>query len=124
MKEIKQYEEAIANKVTNLEAEGINRTMFKAYRHSRRAGSDDLNFDDIVWDTDIEYIVNTCRAEGIEQMTVSSTFSSLTEAIWGMIAKGCTVEGMKLVPTTNTYYDEQTDTYVREKVPAFIIKIN
>ena len=124
MKEIKQYEDAIARQAASLKDEGINRTMFWAYRHSKRAGTDDLNFDDIIWDTDIDYIVNTCRAEGIERITVSSTFSSLTEVIWGMMAIGCTVEGMKLVPTTNTRYDEKTDTYVRDKVPAFIIKIN
>lgn len=124
MKTIKAYEEAIKNKIPSLKDAGINHTMFWAYRHSQKAEADDLNFDDTIWVEDIDYIVNTCRAEGIEQITISSTFSSLTVVIWELMKRGCATDGMKLVPTQQTVYDEETDTRVREKIPAFIIKIN
>ena len=124
MKTIQAYEEAIKNKIPSLKDAGINNTMFWAYRHSQKAEADDLNFDEIIWVEDIDYIVNTCRAEGIEQITISSTFSSLTVVIWELMKRGCMTDGMKLVPTQQTVYDEETDTRVREKIPAFIIKIN
>ena len=66
MKDIKQYEDAIEKKVASLKDEGINGTMFWAYRHSKAAGCDDLNFYETIWESDIEYIVNTCRANGIK----------------------------------------------------------
>ncbi len=124
MKTIKVFEDAIANQVPNLKDAGINATMFWAYRNSLRAGADELNFDEVIWDYDIDYIVNTCRAEGIKRITISSTFSSLAVVVWELTKRGCAVEGMKLVPTAYTHYDWETKKEIRDKVPAFIIKIN
>ncbi len=124
MKTIKVFEDAIANQVPNLKDAGINATMFWAYRNSLKAGADELNFDEVIWDYDIDYIVNTCRAEGIERITISSTFSSLAVVVWELTKRGCAVEGMKLVPTAYTHYDWETKKEIRDQVPAFIIKIN
>lgn len=124
MKVINQYEEAIANKVKDLKAVGINRTMFWAYRDSKRAGSEDLNFDDVIWDEDIDYIVENCRANGIERITISSSFSGLPKVLWLLTQKGCTIEGMTQTPSRYTRCDWNTDKEVRDQLPALVIKIN
>ena len=124
MKDIKQYEDAIEKKVASLKDKGINGTMFWAYRHSKAAGCDDLNFYETIWESDIEYIVNTCRANGIKVITISSTFSGLTEDLWEFCKRGCAVDGMKLVPMHNTDWDWEKKEEVRKQVPAVILKIN
>ncbi len=124
MKDIKQYEDAIEKKVASLKDEGINGTMFWAYRHSKAAGCDDLNFYETIWESDIEYIVNTCRANGIKVITISSTFSGLTEDLWEFCKRGCAVDGMKLVPMHYTEWDWEKKEEVRKQVPAVILKIN
>ena len=123
MKDIKKFEEAIRNEVKDQKAEGINRTMFWAYRDTKDAGAADLNFHEVIWEEDIEPIVKTCREEGIEQITISSTFSGLTETLWKLTEHGCTIAGMKKVPMRYTEYDRETGKTRTAYAPALIIRL-
>lgn len=124
MKDIKQYEDAIKNQVKSLKDEGINGTMFWAYRHSKDAGCEDLNFYEAIWERDIVYIVETCRKESIEQITISSTFSGMPEVLWEFVKLGCSVEGMKTIPEKYKEHNWETGEEYRRQIPAVIVKIN
>ena len=81
MKKIETFEQAIENKVKDLRAEGINPTLFWAYRESIEAGNEKINFSECIWEQDIEDIANCLKANGITEFTISSTFSSLIETL-------------------------------------------
>ena len=99
MKPIKKFEEAITCKESRkLSDFGINSTMFWAYRKSQEAGCEFLNFDDVIWDYDVAPIVEACQEEGIERITISSTFSSLVKTLYFFDELGCKIEGMTSVP--------------------------
>lgn len=124
MKDIKQYEDAIKNQVKSLKDEGINGTMFWAYRNSKDAECEDLNFYETIWERDIGYIVETCRKEGIKQITISSTFSGMPEVLWEFVKLGCAVEGMKIIPEKYKEHNWVTGEEYRRQIPAVIVKIN
>ena len=79
MKKIAAFENAIANRVKDIRAEGINATAFWAYRRSMESGNDLIDFSEVIWDDDVEPIAETFKQEGIEEFTISSTFSGITE---------------------------------------------
>ena len=81
MKKIERFEQAIANKVKDLRAEGINPTLFWAYRTLEETGNDKIDFNEIIWDYEIEDIANCLKENGIVEFTISSTFSSLIETL-------------------------------------------
>ena len=123
MKTIEKFETAIRNEEKDIRAAGINSTMFWAYENTKETGGEDLNFNDVIWDEDIEPLVKTCREEGIEQSTISSTFSRLNETLWRLIELGCKIEGMKKVPMRYNQYDPKTGKYGKAYVPAVVIKM-
>ena len=71
MKTIPAFENAIANKVKDIRAEGINPTAFWAYRNSCRCENDLIDFNEVIWDEDIEAIAETLDANGITEFTIS-----------------------------------------------------
>ena len=58
MKKIELFERAIAEQTGSLKEYGINGTMFWAYRKSLDAGNDLIDFNEVIWDEDIEAIDN------------------------------------------------------------------
>lgn len=106
MKKIEAFENAIANQVKDLRAIGINSTMFWAYRDSQEAGCDMLNFSEVIWQEDIAPIVKACREYGLQEFTISSTFSSLLETMAEFEKMGCKLAGLTTVKTR--YTDWQT----------------
>lgn len=97
MKEIKLFEEAIKNKVGNVGEIGINSTMFWAYRQSKEAGNELIDFHGVIWDNDIAEIVQTCRENNIREFTISSNFSSLIETLVEFEKFGCKMFGLMQV---------------------------
>ena len=81
MKQITAFENAIANQVKNLKAEGINPTAFWAYRTSCHNGNDLIDFSEVIWDEDIEAITATFEQNGITEFTISSNFSGLIRTL-------------------------------------------
>lgn len=65
-----------------------------AYFYSLEAGNDLINFGDVIWDYDIDEILENCRRFGIERFTISSTFSSLIITIAEFQKRGCKLEGL------------------------------
>ena len=65
MKEIRTFEEAIEQNARSLKELGINGTLFWAYRTSKETGNELIDFNEVIWDYDIEEIAQTLRANDI-----------------------------------------------------------
>ena len=114
MKKITAFENAIANQVKDIRAEGINATTFWAYRKSIDAGNDLIDFSEVIWDEDVEPIAETFHANGITEFTISSTFSGLIPTLAAFDKLGFKVAG---VTEVNANYTDWM-TGERAKVPA------
>lgn len=119
MKKIEAFENVIANNVKDIRAIGINSTMFWAYMESKDAESDTLNFSEVIWNDDIAPIVEACRENGINEFTISSTFSSLIETLAEFEKMGCKLSGLTTVKTRHTDFR----TGEKEVKPAVLLKL-
>lgn len=90
---IETFETAIANQVKDLRAEGINPTAFWAYRNSCRCGNDLIDFNDVIWDEDIQAIAETFDTNGITEFTISSNFSGLIRTLVAFEKLGFKMDG-------------------------------
>ena len=120
MKKIEAFEAVIEKGGTGhiLEA-GINPYMFWAYRDSQEAGSDLLNFNEVIWDNDIVPIVEACREYGIKEFTISSTYSSLIATLAEFEKHGCKLVGLTTVKTRFTDFI----THEKEIKPAVLMRL-
>jgi len=118
MKKIAAFENAIANRVKDIRAEGINATAFWAYRKSVDAGNDLIDFSEVIWDDDVEPIAETFKLNGITEFTISSTFSSLIPTLAAFEKCGFQMAG--LTEVNANYTDWQTNE--RARVPAIRMK--
>lgn len=118
MKKIKLLEQAAENnsKFTDL---GINPTFAFAYFNAQETGNEMLDFDEVIWDTDVEEIIKNCKEHGITAFTISNTFSGLTKTIAKFISLGCTLDGMT---TVNSKYKDW-ETKQRKRIPAFLLSL-
>ena len=109
MKKINAFESAIVNQVKD-----INPTAFWAYRRSKDAGNDLIDFSEVIWDEDIDPIAETFRENDITEFTISSTFSGLIPTLAAFERHGFKMAGITEVNAT--YTDLQTGKRVR--IPA------
>ena len=66
---------------TELEKEGISRTLYFAYEKSKKTANELINFDDIIWANDVEAIVNTLKENEIKEFTISCHFCDLIDRL-------------------------------------------
>ena len=123
MKEIEILEEA-ATKGTRYSEINVNSTFGAAYFYSKAAGNDLINFAEVIWDYDIDEILENCRRFGITEFTISSTFSSLIVTIAELQKKGCKLEGLIEI---NSRFDDWKSCFEgetkKERIPAFKISL-
>jgi hypothetical protein len=98
----------------------VNPTFGSAYFTSVDAGNDLPDFSEVIWDHDIDEILENMKRFEIFEFTISSTFSSLIETIAELEKRGCHLEG--LVEINSRYDDWQTGE--KKKIPAFKMAIN
>ena len=114
MKRIEILDQAMNEQVRDLTELGINPSLMKAYRTSLKVGNDHINFDEVIWDREIEPITTFLKANGVCEITISSTFSSLISTLVLFEKNGFQIAGITEV--TAGYTDFRTGTYA--KVPA------
>ncbi len=114
MKKIEAFEQAIENKVSDLRKEGINPTLFWAYRSLEESGNDKIDFHDVIWESEIEDIVNCLKENGIYEFTISSPFSSLLEIIAEFQKHGFQMAGLTEVNGTQ----KDWETGLKKRMPA------
>lgn len=93
MKIIDLFEKAINGK----DGTQINATLMTAYCNSKEYGLAELNFDEVIWQDDIDSIVNTCRRAGIHTFTISSPTGCLLDVLYELQNRGCNVDGMERI---------------------------
>ena len=118
MKTIEALDAALGKEIT-FEELGVHRTFFWAYRNSREADTETLDFEDVIWEQDIPGIVESCRRFEINRFTISCGMSSMAETIWAFEKNGCCLIGMTEV---NTRFDDWK-TGQRGRKPAFEIRV-
>ncbi len=92
--------EAIENLIKNGEKWSeinINPTFGKAYIQSKEADNELINFGDVIWNHDIEKIVENCKTFGITEFTVSSGYTGIIETIYKFTELGCKIDGLTKV---------------------------
>ena len=70
---------------------------------------------EVIWDYDIEAILEDCRKLGVKEFTISSTFSSLIETIAKFEELGCTLDGIVKVKERYTHFGSDEHALI----PAF-----
>ena len=102
----------------------VNPTFSQAYFYSLEAGNDLINFGEVIWDYDIDPILENCRRFGITEFTISSTFSSLIITIAEFEKRGCKLEGLVEI---NSRFDDWKSCFEgetkKERIPAFKISL-
>lgn len=58
---IAEFEEAEGNAEKEMELWRNHSTMYRAYLDSQKAGNESLNFYEIIWEKDIESIIDLCK---------------------------------------------------------------
>ena len=114
MKRIEILDQAMNEQVRDLNELGINPSLMKAYRTSLKVDNDHINFEEVIWDREIEPITTFLKANGVCEITISSTFSSLISTLVLFEKNGFQIAGITEV--TAGYTDFRTGTYA--KVPA------
>lgn len=97
MKEIAIFEQAIENGCDNQVAAGIHPTTFWAYRTSKEAGNECIDFHEIIWECDIEPIVACFDEYNVKEFTISCNFSGLISTLSKLALRGWKVDGIKYV---------------------------
>lgn len=99
---IPAIEKVIAEKAKTTE-ENINMRLFWAYRHSLEADNDLINFYDVIWEYDVEGIVECLNSNNINEFSISSNFSGLITILAEFDKYGFTMEG--ITDAKETYID-------------------
>lgn len=99
MERIEAIEKAIQEKADDLTQRGINPTLFWAYRTSQHVGNAHINFSEVIWDKDVLPIAEALKENGVEEFTISSTFSSLITTLALFEAQGFAIIGLTTVKT-------------------------
>lgn len=118
MKIIEKLEQA-KKQNSNLKDIGINHTFYWAYRIALETGNDLIDLNDVVWDEDIEAIINHCKEFSINKITMSSNFSGAIQTLGLFEDKGCKIIGLKKVKSQHTKFGSDE----HEIINAVIIKM-
>ena len=103
---IPAIEKVIAERASSAEG-NINIRLFWAYKHSLEAGNDLINFYDVIWERDIEGIVENLNYYKINEFSLSSNFSGLITILAEFDKHGFTVAG--IIEAKETYIDLTTN---------------
>jgi hypothetical protein len=97
MKKINWIEDLKAKGNFKLSDHKINFTTYWAYNNSLEAENETLDFSEVIWPQDIPEIVDFCKANGFEEITISSTFSSMITVLAKFEELGCKMAGLTKV---------------------------
>ena len=111
--------EKVKNMNVLLEDVGINRTFYWAYIKTQETTNENLDFEDVIWESDVEGIIKNCKEFGLKEFTISSRFSSLIDILAEFEKQGAKLIGLTKV--TSRFYACGTNNY--ELINALKIEI-
>lgn len=111
--------EKVKNMNVLLEDVGINRTFYWAYIRTQETTNENLDFEDVIWENDVEGIIKNCKEFGLKEITISSRFSSLIDILAEFEKQGAKLIGLTKV--TSRFYACGTNNY--ELINAVKIEI-
>ena len=97
---------------------GTNYTVYEAYQKSKKIGKDFIDFYDMIWPNEIEAIVNTLKANGIKEFTISCRSTNLIECLVVFEKFNCKMNGFTEVKTGWKLMDGSVET-----IPALKMRI-
>jgi hypothetical protein len=68
--------------------------IWRAYEKSRDNENEILDFDDIIWDRDVEALTACMKENGIKAFTYSCRATDAIETLWLFKEAGCTIGEM------------------------------
>ena len=93
--------------------------IWRAYEKSRDNENEILDFDDIIWDRDVEALVVCMKENGIEVFTYSCMATNVIETLWLFKEAGCTIGEMVEVNLRKDFFGSGY-----EKGHAFKVTLN
>ena len=91
--------EKVKNMNVLLEDVGINRTFYWAYIRTQETTNENLDFEDVIWENDVEGIIKNCKEFGLKEITISSRFTSLIDILAEFEKQGAKLIGLTKVTT-------------------------
>ena len=104
---IPSIEKTITGEIKTVEELGMNLTLFWAYKKSKFAENDIINFYDIIWSKDIDEIAKNLKENSVKEFSISSNFSGLITTLAEFEKHGYTMAG--IIDVTETYTDLTTN---------------
>lgn len=120
MKTIELFEQAATKGNEFFRENNLNLTLYWAYRKSKQNGNAFIDFQEVIWEEDIEPIANFLKAERINEFTSSSTFSGLISTLAAFEKQGFHLNG--LTEVTADYTDFATGK--PKIIPAILMRLN
>lgn len=93
--------------------------IMMAYEKSRDNENEILNFDDVIWDEEVEALTECMKENGIKDFTYSFRATDAVETLWLFKQAGCTIGEMVEVNLRKDFYGKDY-----EKVHAFRMTLN
>ncbi|MCH4047795.1 MAG: hypothetical protein LKE78_00095 [Solobacterium sp.] len=78
--------------------------IWRAYEKSRDNENEILDFDDIIWDRDVEALTACMKENGIKAFTYSCRATDAVETLWLFKEAGCTIGEMVEVNLRKDFY--------------------
>lgn len=113
MKNFELFDKVINGEIAYRDA-GVNGTIFDAYRISKEVGNNAIDFNGVIWEKDIQPIVEYMVENRIYEFTISSTFSGLIPVLAEFEKQGYQMCGITEVNAP--YTDFSTGKY--QRIPA------
>ena len=92
------------------------------YEKARENQNMYIDFNEVIWDNEVQSIIKTLRDNGIEKFTFSSTWTSAVKIAWLFTQNGCTLEG--LTEINEGYEDFITGKNEKDPRISFQIKLS
>jgi hypothetical protein len=80
--------------------------IWRAYEKSRDNENEILDFDDIIWDRDVEALAACMKENGIKAFTYSCRATDAVETLWLFKKAGCTIGEMVEVNLRKDFFGE------------------
>lgn len=105
MKAIKKLEQARTSKKC-LSEQGINSTFFYAYTKTLETVNESVNFNDVIWVSDVKEIISHCKEFNLNYITISNRQAGIEDILILFEESRCSIE---LTKVRTSYIDFRTN---------------